>query len=196
MHRELRRGESVFVIHDFFTPEECAEAIAFSEGKGYDDAPITTSRGFVMRKDIRDNTRVMVDDLDYAARLFERAKPFLPERLGTWHLLGLNERFRYYRYDVGQNFAPHYDGCFSRNLREESQLTFMVYLNDDFTGGTTEFYYDNGTPKVSVQPKQGMALVFYHLQLHEGAPVQSGRKYVLRTDVMYTLAGELSQARI
>jgi hypothetical protein len=32
-----------------------------------------------------------------------------------------------------------------------------------------------------------MALVFLHLQLHEGAPVVEGRKYVLRTDVMYAL---------
>jgi hypothetical protein len=30
-----------------------------------------------------------------------------------------------------------------------------------------------------------MALVFVHEQLHEGAAVESGRKYVLRTDVMY-----------
>jgi len=30
-----------------------------------------------------------------------------------------------------------------------------------------------------------MALVFIHRQLHEGAPVIQGRKYVLRTDVMY-----------
>jgi prolyl 4-hydroxylase len=30
-----------------------------------------------------------------------------------------------------------------------------------------------------------MALVFDHQQVHEGAAVESGRKYVLRTDVMY-----------
>jgi hypothetical protein len=30
-----------------------------------------------------------------------------------------------------------------------------------------------------------MALVFVHRQLHEGALVLQGRKYVLRTDVMY-----------
>lgn len=30
-----------------------------------------------------------------------------------------------------------------------------------------------------------MALVFDHLMLHEGAAVQSGRKYVLRTDIMF-----------
>jgi prolyl 4-hydroxylase len=187
MQRELLRGESIFVIHDFFTPEECAEHIAFSEGEGYADAPITTAGGFVMRKDVRDNTRVIVDDLDLAARLFERAQPFLPKRFGSWQLHTLNERFRYYRYEVGQTFRPHFDGCFARNDNEESQITFMVYLNDDFTGGNTEFYYNNGSPKYSVKPKQGMALAFYHIQLHEGAPVQSGRKYVLRTDVMYRL---------
>lgn len=61
----------------------------------------------------------------------------------------------------------------------------MVYLNDDFAGGTTDFYGDDELPRASIRPKRGMALVFVHAQLHEGAPVISGRKYVLRTDVMY-----------
>jgi hypothetical protein len=30
-----------------------------------------------------------------------------------------------------------------------------------------------------------MALVFLHPLLHAGTPVRNGRKYVLRTDVMY-----------
>jgi hypothetical protein len=30
-----------------------------------------------------------------------------------------------------------------------------------------------------------MGLLFVHERKHEGAPVTSGRKYVLRTDVMY-----------
>lgn len=187
MERELLRGDSLFVIHDFFTPEECDEHIAISEAQGYDDAPITTASGFVMRKDVRNNTRVIIDDSDLAARLFERSRPFLPSRVGSWYLHEFNERFRYYRYDVGQTFRPHFDGSFARNGQEESQLTFMIYLNDDFTGGTTEFYYNDGKHKASVQPQRGMALVFYHAQLHEGAPVTSGRKYVLRTDVMYKL---------
>ena len=31
----------------------------------------------------------------------------------------------------------------------------------------------------------GQVLIFEHRQLHEGAPVLAGKKYVLRTDVMY-----------
>jgi hypothetical protein len=129
--------------------------------------------------------RVMVDSAALAGSLFDRARPFLPTRVDFWQLHGMNERFRYYRYDVGQRFRPHYDGSYRRHRGEESRLTFMVYLNDDFEGGTTEFYGDDEKPKASIRPRRGMALVFVHGQLHEGAPVIRGRKYVLRTDVMY-----------
>jgi hypothetical protein len=50
-------------------------------------------------------------------------------------VVGLNERFRFYRYDPGQHFAPHMDGCYQRANGEESQFTFLVYLNDGFVGG-------------------------------------------------------------
>src|SRR5262245_37625461 len=97
MEKQLLDGEKVFVVRGFLTTEECAEYIALAEGVGFDEAPITTSVGFVMRKDIRSNDRVMIDDTDVAQRLFERARPFLPEEWFGWHLCGLNERFRYYR---------------------------------------------------------------------------------------------------
>ena len=185
MRREDLDGDSIYLLHDFLSKEECGRFIAFGEGRGFEDAPITTAYGMVMAKDLRNNTRVMVDDVQLAARLFERAEAFLPDRAGGGHLHGLNERFRFYRYDVGQTFRPHYDGSYSRNAEEESRLTFMIYLNDDFDGGTTEFYGDDEAPRASVRPRRGSALVFVHAQLHEGAPVLRGRKYVLRTDVMY-----------
>jgi predicted 2-oxoglutarate/Fe(II)-dependent dioxygenase YbiX len=187
MRREELDGESLFLIHDFFSPEECRRSIAFSEERGYEEAPISTDTGFVMVKEIRNNLRVMVDAVSLAKRLFARAGPFLPTRVGPWHLHGMNERFRYYRYDVGQTFKMHYDGCFTRRALEESRVTFMVYLNDDYAGGTTDFYHDDETPRTSIRPRRGLALAFLHHQLHEGAPVTRGRKYVLRTDVMYRL---------
>jgi hypothetical protein len=102
----------------------------------------------------------------------------------------LNERFRFYRYDPGHTFRPHIDGHFARN-DERSQLTFMVYLNGECGGGETVIYIqDDGLTlpdgaQIRVKPETGKALVFFHYLLHEGAPVKSGRKYVLRTDVMY-----------
>ena len=178
-------GDQVFVIPNFLTPEECDQHIAISEGIGYVDAPITTSAGFVMRKDIRDNLRVMHDDVELATQLYARLEPFMPQTWLVWHVCGLNERLRYYRYDVGQKFEPHFDGCFRRSNVEESLFTFMIYLNDGFQGGETNFYRQSGRLHLSVTPEQGKALIFWHQQLHEGAPVREGRKYVLRTDVMY-----------
>ena len=64
-------------------------------------------------------------------------------------------------------------------------MTFMVYLNEGCEGGGTHFYDPGGTLKLAVRPERGKALVFLHLRLHEGAPVTGGRKYALRTDVMY-----------
>ncbi len=57
----------------------------------------------------------------------------------------------------------------------------MVYLNDDFTGGETLF-----SKGIRIAPQQGMALLFYHWQKHMGDEVLDGRKYVLRSDVMYS----------
>jgi prolyl 4-hydroxylase len=190
MQKEELAGDRIFVIHDFLTPQECQGFINQSEQAGYEEATITTGAGFVMRKDIRNNTRLIIDDTDMATRLFARVRPYLPACIGEWELKGLNERFRFYRYDVGETFRPHYDGSFVRSSTEESLLTLLFYLNDDFVGGETKFYEDNvdsGTrrERTVVQPVQGQALVFWHRQLHEGATVESGRKYVLRTDVMY-----------
>jgi hypothetical protein len=178
-------GPDVFVLHHFCSDEECEALIRRSEAAGFADAPVSTPFGAVMRKDFRDNTRVMVDDLTLAAELWTRARSFLPERIDGWEPVGFNERFRFYRYDPAQKFAPHFDGCFRRLNGEQSRLTFMVYLNDVQAGGETNFYLDLGRPHLSVQPEPGKALIFVHRQLHEGAPVVSGRKYVLRTDVMY-----------
>jgi hypothetical protein len=58
-------------------------------------------------------------------------------------------------------------------------LTFLIYLNDDFEQGYTEFSWEK------VKPKTGMALVFPHMLTHRATSPINGTKYILRTDVMY-----------
>jgi hypothetical protein len=179
MDKELLDGDNIFVIHGFLPVEECDRLIARSEALGYEAATV----GDVLVTGVRNNARVILEDPDLATTLWDRAKPFLPQ-VGGWQAVGLNERFRFYRYDVAEAFAPHHDGSVRRGF-EESRLTFMVYLNDGCRGGETNFYYPGGRLKLAVRPERGKALVFVHLQLHEGAPVTGGRKYALRTDVMH-----------
>lgn len=181
MRKEQLLYDLVFVIHDFLSPEECRDYIRIGEEMGFTDAPITTQRGFEMRKDIRNNTRVIMDNVELAGQLWERAAPLIPEYRDR-SPIGLNERFRFYRYEPGQRFAPHYDGAFQRENGERSEYSFLIYLNDDFAGGHTLFHI----PKLDVHPVAGSVLAFQHHQLHEGAVLDSGVKYVLRTDVMFS----------
>lgn len=180
--RTAVHGDDILTVHDFCAPDECAELIRLAEGIGFEAAPITTFSGFVMAPEIRNNTRVILDDEERARRLWQRLAPFVPER-PRWRAVGLNERFRFYRYEPGQYFRWHRDGAYRRDLREQSLLTFMIYLDADFAGGSTDFDPDGEV--VRVTPARGMALLFDHPIRHQGAPVLRGVKHVLRSDVMY-----------
>ena len=180
----MKVAEGVYLMPDLLTPVECRESIEATEAKGYGDAPITTTSGFELRPDIRNNTRVIVDDSELAESLWQRSRNEIPCFLKGRQAFGLNERFRFYRYDPGERFALHRDGSYRRDNGEMSLLTFMIYLNEGFIGGETV------VEGFSITPKQGMALIFEHQLLHEGAAVVSGRKYVLRSDVMFGRVGQ------
>ena len=189
MNAEKLDGDRVFLIHDFLSKDECTKLIQRSESMVYEMGTV----GGEVYEQARNNERVMFDDPDLARELFERARPFLPSVIDRHVLVGFNERWRFYRYRQGQTFKPHRDGSYSRfEVCESSELTFMIYLNDEMTGGETQFYENmmmafRRVPYLSVRPKTGAALVFIHRITHEGAVVESGQKYVLRTDVMYGL---------
>jgi predicted 2-oxoglutarate/Fe(II)-dependent dioxygenase YbiX len=174
------RQSGFWTIDALLSPAECAALIGRIEALGPTEAPITTGRGFELRPELRNNTRVMFDDMPLAQRLFEAVRATLPALEGR-DAVGANERLRCYRYGPGQYFAPHFDGAFHRDQREGSELTLLVYLNDDFTGGGTWFCDEEQT----VQPKAGRALLFFHGLRHAGNTVTRGVKYVARSDVMY-----------
>ena len=182
----LNQKHNLITIRGAFTREECAELVAFAENVGFSDAPINTFFGPTVVPEVRNNTRVMVDDPERASGLWKRLSTSVPTSIGRWNAVGLNERLRFYRYEPGQQFAWHYDGAFERPNGEWSKLTLMVYLNDDFDGGDTELDVDEG--HIVVRPETGMVLLFDHPIRHQGAPVLRGRKYVLRTDVMFERA--------
>lgn len=181
MFHESLDGENIFVIHGLLSPDECDRLVARSEALGYEAAAV----GGELMPEVRNNARAFFEDVELAADLWRRAASFVPPTRDGWEACGLHERFRFYRYDMAEQFRPHYDGCVRRGEAEKSKLTFMVYLSDVDEGGGTVFYGSGAVPRLEVRPRSGNALVFAHTQLHEGAAVRKGRKYVLRTDVMY-----------
>ena len=173
-----------YTQENFLTSEECKGFINFSEKEGYHESLIRVKGGGeVMNKEIRDNDRVIWDNPQVASQLWSLVKDLMPHDIDGWEPVGLNERFRFYRYKDGQQFKPHVDGSYKKSPTEMSKITLLLYLNEDFEGGATTLIIENE----EIIPKTGMLLLFEHKLLHCGRPVISGTKYVLRTDVMYKL---------
>ena len=173
------------IVEKFLTPEECKGFIDFSEKQGYQESLIRSKDGEVMNKDIRDNDRVIWDNPQVAAQLWELVKDMMPADIEGYEPIGLNERLRFYRYRDGQQFKPHVDGPYKKSETEKSKITLLLYLNEDFEGGNTTLVLEGE----EIEPKEGMLFLFEHKIMHCGRPVTKGTKYVLRTDVMYKLIG-------
>ncbi|WP_255988728.1 2OG-Fe(II) oxygenase [Chitinolyticbacter albus] len=168
----------VYTIPGFLSASECRDLIAHAETTGFEGAKISRNGSAIIDERIRNNDRVIEDNADLAAMLWERAAPCMPEHMLGRKLVGLNPRFRYYRYVPGQRFKWHMDGAYDDGRGTRSILTFMIYLNGGYEGGETKFRF------TAITPLEGLALIFDHEQIHEGGEIISGAKYVLRTDVL------------
>lgn len=177
-------AENIFTIDNFLSTEECNNYIKLSEEKGYEQAKVNTEKGSRVIESVRNNNRVLFTDYNLAANLWDRLSPYAPQKIGNSIAIGLNELFRFYKYEPGQQFRKHNDQSFIRKDIEASYYTFLIYLNDDFEGGETTFNH------IHIKPKTGTALIFLHSLEHAGTEVTHGTKYVLRTDIMYRLKEE------
>lgn len=132
-------GNSSFTLNAVLTPEECQAFIARAEQHGFEKAMVSSRHGAVINLNVRNNDRVILDDPELAEQIWQRVKHLLPVMQQGREIRGLNERFRFYRYTEGQVFRWHCDGYFERENGEQSVLTFLIYLNDDYLGGETYF---------------------------------------------------------
>jgi prolyl 4-hydroxylase len=177
--KQTQITEDIILVEDFFTAQECEHYILWSEQQGYEEAKVQTSTGQVMMKNLRNNSRIMFSDELLAEKIWSKIQPFCIQNVGNSVAIGLNEMFRFYKYEVGQKFKRHIDGSYQRNETEFSCYTLLMYLNQDFEGGETVF------GDIIIHPKIGSALIFKHQLKHEGKEILQGEKYVLRTDIMY-----------
>lgn len=115
---------------------------------------------------------------------FASLKPFGLGSDGRWFPSEVNACMRCCEYGPGGHFAPHRDGGFVIDDDYRSVLTLIVYLSDGFEGGMTVLH-DADHQQHQVIPALGNGLLFNHDLRHEGWPVISGTKYILRTDVMF-----------
>ena len=147
----------------------------------------------------RNNERQVLDTENLSIQLFQEIKNYIPDEIeikgiskqefGKWKLDSLNSRIRVCRYLPNQYFNKHLDGVHYISEIKQSKLTFMIYLNgcEDFKGGRTLFFNSKEDDTIigSYHPQQGDLIIFDHNLWHSGEIVQSGEKYILRSDIIY-----------
>lgn len=170
---------NIFIIDDFLTPEACSAFIDQAEAVGFTLADVETKVGRQHLSIVRNNERVDWYSDDLADRWWQQLPKQLPSLEGK-QAAGLSPYFRFYKYSPGQKFNFHKDGRQLIN-GDVTLMTLLVYLNANYTGGTTQFRQD----AITVHPSTGTALIFEHSLWHKGSAVDTGAKYVLRTDVIY-----------
>jgi prolyl 4-hydroxylase len=119
------------------------------------------------------------------------------------HTADTCETWQFTQYAPGQFYKPHWDFFnindirYTQSTTNDRIATVILYLNDNFEGGHTNFSNLN----ISVKPKSGKLLYFNYpaihidnqareLTLHEGAPVESGVKRIATLwirETVYTL---------
>lgn len=196
IERQVTLSDHRFLVHDFLSEKECEFLINVAQ-------PHLVPLDDHFPENYRRSSRAMFKARTLANELFQRLLPlfrredFLGKEplcfghSGVWYPHSLNECIKFNSYKPGGFFAPHRDGPWIPSEDMASIYTLLVYLNDDFEGGETEFVQhpvgqrESRQPTGYVVPKTGTALIFNHDAWHSGLPLSKGTKYVLRTEVIF-----------
>ena len=204
----------VFQLFNVLSLEECQQLVDLTETCGYlEDAAVSLPRS------IRHNDSLtwVIDDKTNSI-IWQRCQTLVQDNHefnADKPVLGINSRFRFYRYGQGDYFAPHTDGSWpgSRIIDGElidnayndrwSQLSFLLFLSEDYAGGATQFYVSKTDPAhparhlddaniIEVRTPIGGALCFPHGMhplhcMHSSQEITSGTKYIIRSDILFAL---------
>lgn len=171
----------------FLPPAACAWLIGRARGRLTRAQVFTPGKAELVDDEGRSNRSFPFypPDLDLVIRL-TRAK--IAATVGV--PVGCLETTQVLHYAPGQMFAPHYDVLHPEGQAEEiarlgqRRATFLVYLNEGYEGGETDF------PLLGIgcKGRTGDALLFANLDaegrpdekmLHAGMPPTSGEKWLL-----------------
>jgi hypothetical protein len=185
--RSLSDSPPVRVIEGFATAAECRWLINRASSR-LKPALIVDLDGRQKPDPVRSNKATQFSLLEMDVVLeFIRARISAATRVPV----PVFEPTQIFRYSVGEQFKPHHDFLGPKNSAPGKQLrngqriaTFLIYLNEDFEGGETEF----PVLDIRYRGKTGDAIFWANLDLegrpdartlHAGLPPTSGEKWIL-----------------
>tara|TARA_Y100001970_G_C14080166_1_gene774247 strand:- start:138 stop:920 length:783 start_codon:yes stop_codon:yes gene_type:complete len=218
-------GESIFSVDQILNNKECENIIQLCNDKGWKkSSPSGGGHGRTGKEDARTNSFCVFYDNKLAENIWNKISPFLNKDLSylgnnvyfnsntkgsEWKPSFIYDKIRIYKYEPKESFPEHLDYKVKRNIKkgdeevvQQSFLSVLIYLNDDFKGGETGYWPDhNGIHcrflrnvekqnckkdhQVLIKPKTGLCVIQDQNILHEGLPTTKGTKYLLRTDIIH-----------
>jgi len=186
---EIKPGSFVFEKRNALAQDICAEMIARFESCGEEQYPGRIGQTMQLDDSIKRSTDLVIggkqhwQDLDRELfrslnRALSEFKQYYPFFAGPFKDNG----YALQRTDAGEFYHWHIDG--GSHEFAMRQLVALWYLNDlEGEGGQTEFSYQD----ISVQPEAGKLILFppFWTHLHRGKTLQSGRKYIATTWVVF-----------
>lgn len=171
----------IYQFDSFLTDNECDQLIEYSNNKKFEPSVVFVGNATEVNSTraslttwIKDSENAIVD------KVYKKASELT--KYDRAHF----ENLQIVKYDKNGFFKLHYDvDNHNKNSRiADRQITILIYLNDDYSGGGTEF------PQIDlkVQPKKGKAIMFWSLgtehsnllekSYHQGLPVTKGNKWI------------------
>lgn len=215
----------ILTIDNVLSKKVCIELIKKCEEKGWNNSSISGGgHGRTGKEDPRTNSFCILNDDNIAEMLFQQVKNYLEPDLSflgdnvyfntitkgsEWKPSFVYNKLRIYKYNEGDVFPEHIDYKVKRNIKQNNEefvqqsfLSLLVYLNDDFEDGQTGYWPNhNGIHcrflrdlekqqskkdhQILISPKTGKCVIQDQNILHEGLPPKKGIKYLLRTDIIH-----------
>ena len=171
-------------IKNFLSKEDCLEVMRMID---LNHQPSSVVEGGYDVSTISQTRTSSTCNLDHNNPIVQKIHNQIANFLGIDIVKG--EHLQGQLYEEGQYFKPHQD-FFSGPAYDKHCLasgnrthTLMIYLNDDFEGGGTNFLNLN----TIVKPEQGKAVAWENMSdgeclesaMHEGMPIIKGKKYII-----------------
>ena len=171
-------------ITNFLTEDECLQLIKMIDANHTRSSVV---EGGTDRTAVTDHRTSSTSNLDMNNPLIKDIHNRIAKELNLEIIRG--EALQGQLYEPGQYFKPHNDfftgPAYDMHCKASGNRThtFMIYLNEDFKGGGTNF------PSLGkeVVPQIGKAIWWYNIKdgefqnqyLHEGVTVDEGKKYIV-----------------
>lgn len=168
-------SKDMYIIDNFVTDEWCDKFV-----ESINDRIVTNKRKtFTVHSDAltdKYNDTETVDDL----------YTMLGKHIHSLDFVRANNFVLTSKYEAGGQIGIHTDTPYFRDCekKEYSKYKVLVYLNDNFGGGNTEFYSDSLKKVHTIEPLKGRCVVFNMNIFHRGREVTDRFKYWMGFEII------------